>query len=73
MDQEAVPACFSTVRLYRNWRAMNDRCTWSGGRAQAVCADCTPGYQLAMKAQRRCEHPEVGFTVEDGAVVGVIA
>ena len=43
-------------------------------RAHPVCRDCTPSYQLRMKRQGRCEHPETMFAVDrDGAVVGVMA
>jgi hypothetical protein len=67
------PACFSTVRFYENWRAMLPRCN-THERADPICRDCMPTYQLRMKSLGRCAHPETMFTVgQDGGVVVVPA
>ena len=73
MGQEDKPRCFSTLHIYLKWidaRRMGP----ANERTHPVCRDCTPSYQLRMKRQGRCEHPETMFAVDrDGAVVGVMA
>lgn len=60
------PICFASARDFERWR------TSAGARDCGHCHDCTPTYQLRMKKQRRCEHPEVMFSVDvDGGVHGV--
>ena len=72
MDEEALPACFSEIRFYRNWRAMVPRCG-SSDRDVTICADCLPSYQMRMKRAGRCSNPGVVFRfTEDGAIVGVV-
>jgi hypothetical protein len=37
------------------------------------CADCTLDYQIAMKAERRCENPSIVFEAdEDGFISGCL-
>lgn len=62
---KAVPLCF-TPRLFELWDSAPPAV-----RCASHCTDCLPAYQLRMKKLRRCEHPEVMFTIDaDGAVVG---
>ena len=59
------PLCFATAKDFERWRSSyNPTCV-------SHCRDCTPAYQLRMKKQRRCEHPETMFTVEDDGIVGL--
>lgn len=58
------PLCFSSLEQYERWRK-SFQCP------RSHCHDCLPAYQLRMKKQRRCEHPETMFTLdEEGGVVG---
>lgn len=64
------PACF-TARIWLLWEESNNAIP-KGARTASHCHDCLPSYQLRMKKQRRCEHPEVMFSLDsDGAIHGV--
>ena len=71
-QSEEVPACFSALRFYRNWREQQERCVkWAvGEKATSICEDCLPSYALAMRRAGRCSNPSVTWRVEDGAIVG---
>lgn len=62
------PLCFHSPADFKRWK---DSRVAAVSRTDCVCVDCLPAYQLRMKKLKRCEHPEVMFTVDDGGVVGV--
>jgi hypothetical protein len=64
----SAPACFESLRQYKNWLALARNVGDSG-----ICTDCTPEYQKQMICQRRCAHPEAKFRMdEDGFIAGFI-
>lgn len=64
------PLCF-TARVWTLWEQANNSIP-KASRCASHCHDCLPSYQLRMKKQRRCEHPEVMFSVDgEGAIHGV--
>lgn len=71
------PKCFESLSQYEAWQradmALNStrhlRITQS---ETPVCADCTPTYAMAMRAQGRCEHPETIFKKTGEEFIGVI-
>lgn len=71
------PKCFESMSQYEAWQradmALNStrhlRITQS---ETPVCADCTPTYAMAMRAQGRCEHPETIFKKTGEEFIGVI-
>lgn len=59
-----VPNCFPSLLDFERWKN-------SLGAECGHCHDCMPTYQLRMKKLRRCEHPEIMFTIdEDRGIVG---
>lgn len=66
---EKIPKCFDTRAEYRAWK----QCARMAYPALWVCTDCTPDYQERMKAQGRCENPQVQFQQdESGSIEGVV-
>lgn len=65
--KEAVPMCTDrkTFMLWRDAARMVHPPHDTG-----FCADCTPEYQKQMKAEGRCENPEIFFVEEEGMVEG---
>lgn len=64
-----IPPCF-TPKVWRLWEQANNSVP-KGTRCASHCRDCLPSYQLRMKKQRRCEHPETMFSFEEEGIVGV--
>lgn len=63
----AMPLCFIDQRVFKLWSSSAGAADCGSG----PCHDCQPGYQLRMKKQGRCAHPETMFGVtEDGGVYG---
>lgn len=68
-----APLCFASPRLFELW-LMADMALPRQQRCENVCRDCMPSYQMRMRKQGRCGHPETVFSVDrDGGVVGVPA
>ena len=66
MNDHQYPRCFSALRFYENWRAVNR------DQDASVCEDCLPSYQLAMKRAGRCANPEAVFKFSaDGSIAGM--
>ena len=61
------PRCWDDAHAWDVWRA-ESRGTYG------PCADCTPGYREAMRAQARCERPEAIFVrTAEGDIAGLVA
>ena len=64
-----VPFCFESADQYKKWK---EKARIAYAEAH-VCTDCTPEYQARMKAEGRCENPQVQFQQDDdGFVSGVV-
>lgn len=63
-----APLCFMEPRMFALW--MNSSGPKDDCQA-GPCTDCLPAYQLRMKKQGRCAHPETNFGVrDDGGIFG---
>ncbi len=64
------PACFEPIE----WAQWREAATSPNLQPpQSPCEDCTPEYQAAMLAAKRCEHPEATFERDaQGFVRGVL-
>lgn len=61
-----APLCFASPEMFALWVSAPAAAACSN-----PCRDCQPSYQLRMKKQGRCGHPETQFSVdEDGGVYG---
>lgn len=60
-----VPACFPSLLDFERWAKS------FGAKDCGFCHDCLPSYQLRMKKLRRCEHPEIMFSIGEDGVVGL--
>ena len=70
MDEQEHPRCFSTIRLYAIWQDANRSC--GTPKAESVCDDCLPSFQLAMKRIGRCANPLAVFKFHtDGSISGL--
>lgn len=58
-----VPACFESEEQFAAWKELARI-----SNAPSVCVDCTKEFQQRMKAQWRCENPQVTFNTLDDAV-----
>lgn len=64
-----APLCFASPRMLELWLRADDGA--ASAKCQNPCRDCQPGYQVRMKRQGRCSHPETMFAQDDeGAVYG---
>lgn len=67
---DKVPQC-TDKPTYDNWRKIARHL--SPTHRVGFCEDCTLDYQIAMKAQKRCENPWIAFEKdEDGFEQGTI-
>ena len=55
-----TPACFESDEQYLGWLEQ-EFITGGGKHRLPVCADCTPEYAERMRAEGRCERPEMMF------------
>lgn len=62
------PKCYDTLHDWHEWLSVKSG-AWS------PCADCTPCHRARMRAELRCERPEVIFVVdrETREIEGVVA
>jgi hypothetical protein len=66
------PACFEPIEWVQ-WRTAAINPSLVRQPPQSPCEDCTPEYQAAMLAAKRCEHPEATFERDAyGFVRGVL-
>jgi hypothetical protein len=64
-----VPKCFDSAAQFKAWK----ECARQAYAQNWVCTDCTPEYQARMKAEGRCENPQVQFQQDtDGFEIGVV-
>lgn len=69
-----APKCFDTEVQYINWIEADsitaNRYGASKYDAGFFCKDCTPAYAEAMRAEGRCEHPDVkfGYSRNEGTI-----
>ena len=61
------PACFDTDVQFINWVTMDSITANRTGLAKYdvgfFCKDCTPAYAAKMRAEGRCEQPDVQFGI----------